>query len=256
MKAHEIMKKLYDSCHEPLQQTQDVLKAGDPDREVRKIATTMFPTVDVIRQAAAWGADLLIVHEPLYFNHCDNHSEESVETEKRRLVEESGMTIYRFHDYSHNVLPDVICKGILDGVQFDGEVVEWGYCLARVRLNNAMTPKQVAELLRDRLQLQNVRLCGNMDFETQDVSFIPGCAWWDELKKFDNRIFILGEICEWATAEYVRDAAALGHNKAMIILGHVGSEREAMRFVANDLAQAYPQIKVRYFQTEESFFPL
>lgn len=59
----------------------------------------MFATPDVVRKAKETGAQLLVVHEPTYFNHWDEHSDEPFEVEKRRLIEESGITIYRYHDY-------------------------------------------------------------------------------------------------------------------------------------------------------------
>ena len=71
----------------------------------------MFGTVDIIRQASAWGAELLIVHEPIYYNHYDEHSDDPFECEKRKLIEESGLTIYRFHDHPHCTDPDIITSG-------------------------------------------------------------------------------------------------------------------------------------------------
>ena len=46
--------------------TVDTVKAGDAEREVKKVAVAMFASIDTIRAAAAWGADFLIVHEPTY----------------------------------------------------------------------------------------------------------------------------------------------------------------------------------------------
>lgn len=38
---------------------------GDPAAEVRRVALAVDPTVEVAREAVAWGADLLVVHHPL-----------------------------------------------------------------------------------------------------------------------------------------------------------------------------------------------
>ena len=256
MKAVEIFNYLYALSGVTLTKTQDVCKAGDPEREVKKIATTMFPTVKVLKETLAWGADLLIVHEPIYFNHCDEHSDEAVEMAKRALIEKSGLTIYRYHDYSHCVIPDVIAKGVVDKIAFKGEIEYNDYLTATIKLQKAQTAKEMGQVLKERLQLQNIRLCGNCDFKTQNVVFIPGAAGWGRLKNDNNTIFIMGEICEWAYAEYVRDAAELGWRKALIILGHGGSEREGMRYTAQLLKDKFQDIDIRYFETEEAFFPL
>lgn len=256
MKAFEIMQTLFSLCGEVLKNTQDVLKAGDPHREVKKIATTMFPTVKTIKEACEWGADLLIVHEPLYFNHYDAHCQEKIESEKRALVEQSGMTIYRFHDYSHHTIPDFICKGVLDQIRFDGVVEHCGFGLSRVKMNEATTAQELAALLKRDLRLNNVRLCGNTDFKTSNIAFSPGWSSRGDWMHNDNCIFVVGEVCEWADLEYIRDSAELGHHKAMIILGHVGSERDGMRYTAKVLKEQFPQIEVCYFETEEVYYSI
>src|SRR5581483_192527 len=50
--------------------TVDTFKAGDPDTPVTGIATTMMATFDVLKRAAARGDNLIITHEPTFFNHA------------------------------------------------------------------------------------------------------------------------------------------------------------------------------------------
>jgi dinuclear metal center YbgI/SA1388 family protein len=42
------------------------LVAGDPSAEVAKVMFAVDPTVEVAREAVEWGADLLVVHHPLF----------------------------------------------------------------------------------------------------------------------------------------------------------------------------------------------
>lgn len=42
------------------------LVAGDPDAEVGRVMFAVDPTVEVAREAVEWGADLLVVHHPLF----------------------------------------------------------------------------------------------------------------------------------------------------------------------------------------------
>jgi dinuclear metal center YbgI/SA1388 family protein len=39
---------------------------GDPDQQVAKVLFAVDPTLEVAREAAEWGADLLVVHHPLF----------------------------------------------------------------------------------------------------------------------------------------------------------------------------------------------
>ena len=42
------------------------LVAGDPSREVARVMFAVDPTLEVAREAVEWGADLLVVHHPLF----------------------------------------------------------------------------------------------------------------------------------------------------------------------------------------------
>jgi hypothetical protein len=64
---------------------------------------------------------------------------------------------------------------------------------------------------------------------------------------------ICGEITEWTLSAYVRDAAALGFNKAMIIVGHERSEESGMKALANRLSPLLPGIPVRFSDAGEPF---
>ena len=64
MKAYALMDQLIALSEHREEETVDTCKAGDPERELKKVAVCCIATPDVIRQAAAWGADLLITHEP------------------------------------------------------------------------------------------------------------------------------------------------------------------------------------------------
>ena len=59
---------------EPLdyEKTCDHLMMGDPNHEVRKIATTFMATVEVIEKAAEMGVDFIITHEPTWFTGMDD----------------------------------------------------------------------------------------------------------------------------------------------------------------------------------------
>src|SRR5512145_2693108 len=86
----------------PFPDTVDVIKAGDARQNLTGIVVTFLATCDVIEQAIQLGANLIITHEPTFYNHFDstdwlNHH--PTYTAKRRLVEENGLVIWRFHDY-------------------------------------------------------------------------------------------------------------------------------------------------------------
>ncbi|HEX4999302.1 MAG TPA: hypothetical protein VFY29_13830, partial [Terriglobia bacterium] len=84
-------------------ETVDTFKIGNPDTIVKGIATSFSATLDVCQRAHAAGMNLLIVHEPTFYNHNDetaNLSGGTYET-KRSFIERNGLVVWRFHDHWH-----------------------------------------------------------------------------------------------------------------------------------------------------------
>jgi hypothetical protein len=52
-------------------ETVDTFKAGNPDTLVTGIAVTMMATLDVLQRAAEKRQNLIITHEPTFYNHLD-----------------------------------------------------------------------------------------------------------------------------------------------------------------------------------------
>ena len=257
MKAYEIMNGLFSLAPVgKLENTCDTLKAGNPDAEVSRIAVTMFATPDVVREAHDWGAELLIVHEPTYYDHMDRHKDEKIENAKRKLIEDSGLTVYRYHDYPHAALPDIIDKGVMDAMGLDGEVEYVDFQdLVRIKMNTPITSLKIARILEDKLGIRHPRICGARDIPCTKISVMPGTPGgvFEELKSDGCEVLLTGEACEWALGEYARDAAQLGFSKSLIIMGHIGSERDGMKYTADILKKQYPEIEVRYIECGEVY---
>ena len=94
----------------------DIIKEGDPETQVKGIVTCMFATMDVMKQAVAKNCNLIIVHEPLYYNHTDETKQfqnDPVFSEKRHYITDHKLVIWRFHDYIHSMKPDGILSGMV-----------------------------------------------------------------------------------------------------------------------------------------------
>src|SRR5512144_405733 len=85
----------------PFTDTVDTIKAGDPSQELTGILVTFLATCEAIEQAAQLGANLIITHEPTFYNHLDTTdwlSQHPTYIAKQGLIERSGVVIWRFHD--------------------------------------------------------------------------------------------------------------------------------------------------------------
>src|SRR5438093_8089984 len=86
-------------------ETVDTFKAGNPDTRVTGIAVTMLATMDVLQRAAAKGENLVITHEPTFYNHLDRpqgmEEHDPGWKEKRDFIENNGMVVRRLQHRWH-----------------------------------------------------------------------------------------------------------------------------------------------------------
>lgn len=79
--------------------TVDRVIWGDAGRDVTRCAVVWISSLAAIRAAVALGAELLITHEPTFWNHRDEAPEANPHAaEKIRLLDETGMVVLRNHD--------------------------------------------------------------------------------------------------------------------------------------------------------------
>jgi putative NIF3 family GTP cyclohydrolase 1 type 2 len=73
MTAAELVERIQKNLGIPWNQqtTRDTFKAGSPDTEIKGIATTFMATLDLLQRAHAAGMNLVITHEPTFWNDQD-----------------------------------------------------------------------------------------------------------------------------------------------------------------------------------------
>ena len=257
MKAQALMEALFSLSEQRVPDTVDTLKAGSPDKEVRKVATCFIATAQVIRQAAAWGADLIITHEPTFYEHRDDVTglqDDPVIGAKKTLLQQSGMTVYRYHDHAHCKKPDVIVDGLFKKLGWE---ISWSSFDQPAVLKTPMTARQMAADIQRKLGIAHVRVAGSLDAPLRSLSPMigsPGEKWQlSALMRPDVDALLAGEVSEWRVCEYARDASLLGQNKAVLALGHAGSERDGMELLCAILQGLDPALETRYFDCGEVY---
>ena len=98
-------------------------KAGNPDTPVTGIAITMMATMDVLQRASAKGLNLVITHEPTFYDRSRharrNVGERSCLGGERAFIEKHGMVVWRFHDHWHLRHPDGIEVGTVHALGWE-----------------------------------------------------------------------------------------------------------------------------------------
>ncbi|MBW5445341.1 transcriptional regulator [Cohnella sp. CFH 77786] len=257
------VQSVIDALIEPaggLERTVDALLFGKPQTEVTGIAVSFMPTQRVLEQTIERGANLLITHEGPFFSHQDGtglRMADSVFKAKKRFIEESGLAIFRFHDYWHRYRPDGIMEGLIHALGWEPYVLEHREAAAIVRIP-AASVREVAEYAKRRLGIPYVRAIGDLDMKCKKLGLLAGYRGGGDLSipllgQEDVDLILCGEGPEWETPEYVRDSNRLGNRKALIVLGHAESEEPGMKLLADRLQTKYPGIPVHFLKEEPVF---
>lgn len=257
MNAVDLISQLFEWCNDngekDYSNTCDTLKCGDPQRIVKKVAVTMTASVDVIRQVCDWNADLLIVHEPTFYDHFDKRlADDPVVQAKDKMLADAGIPVWRFHDHPHHKAKDMIGEGTVRSLGLQGQWINRAWAVNRLLLDSPATPREIAEKFRD-LGAKHLRLAGNLDQPCRMISLCLGTPGgvFEELRDPDVEIVLTGEASEFRLGEYARDAGALGMKKTLMILGHIPSEKEGMRYLADVIRERFPDLNTKYFECGE-----
>ena len=243
---------------EPVPNTVDVFKAGDPQTPVRGIVTTMFATMDVLKKAVEMKCNLIIAHEPVFYNHRDDTTQfqnDPVFLEKKNFIDDNKLVVWRFHDYIHRIKPDAIDYGMalkLGWLKYtDPKTVEH-FVIPETTL------QELLQTLKKIFPGNAFNVIGKPAMKLKNVAFSAGApgsaAHFSMLEDNNVDVLIAGEVSQWETYEYARDAVSQGRNKAVIFLGHVTSEEPGMEYCADWLKGFLKNIPVYFVKSGPSYW--
>jgi putative NIF3 family GTP cyclohydrolase 1 type 2 len=240
-------------------ETVDTFKAGSPEARVTGIAVTMMATLDVLQRAAAKGQNLIITHEPTFYNHLDQpegmDENDPVWKEKRDFIEKNGLVIWRFHDHWHLRKPDGILAGMV-------QALGWQKYQSAENPHLFTVPETTLEKLAadvaKRLETPVLRVVGNPEMRVTKLALSPGSAGFQRethaLEMENVEVLLVGETREWETVEYAADALSEGRKKALIVIGHVPSEQAGMEECARWLKTFVKDVPIEFVATKQPFW--
>jgi putative NIF3 family GTP cyclohydrolase 1 type 2 len=252
--------------------TVDGVKAGDPSREATGIVTTALATVTVLRQAAERGANFVITSEPTFYSRTDAPTPpagrggrgggsvsddppaaDAVYAAKNALIEESGLVVFRLSDHWGRRSPDPFVRGFatMFGWSPSGSMDGRSYDVP------ATTLDALASDLKSTLGTRGgIRVIGERETPVRTVGLLPGStpitASLEVLPNVD--VVIAGEVREWESAEYARDAVYSGQPKGLVLLGRIVSEEPGMRRMAEWLERFVTEVPVQHVATMDPYW--
>jgi putative NIF3 family GTP cyclohydrolase 1 type 2 len=242
----------------PVANTVDIIKEGNPETQVTGIVTCMFATMEVLKKAVEKNCNLIIAHEPLYYNHLDRTEKfqgDSVYLMKKKYIDDHHLVIWRFHDYIHRIQPDGILSGMVKKFGWEkNSVADNPYQFSFP----SITLKALLENLKKTFPKNAFYVVGDPAMKLSKVMFVPGASGSDRqiyaLREGGVDVVVAGEVPQWETYEYVRDAVTQGRKKAIIFIGHINSEESGMEFCATWLRKFITHIPVSYVECGSSFW--
>jgi putative NIF3 family GTP cyclohydrolase 1 type 2 len=237
--------------------TVDTIKVGDPAQPVTGIVTTFLASQAVLQKAVDLGANLVITHEPTFYNHLDDVDwlvDDPIYQAKRQFIEEHHLVLWRFHDNLHANRPDPTVAGLSQALGWDSYADQDNpvlFHLPPIALNDLI------QVVKNRLGIRILQVIGKLDVTCRKAGILVG--HWGGMKqmlmwkKDDLDVLIVGETDEWETVEYARDAMIQGRNKALIITGHANSEEPGMHWLVDWLRPMFPGIPIYHVPVGDPF---
>jgi putative NIF3 family GTP cyclohydrolase 1 type 2 len=257
--AGEIIARIQKNVHIPWQsETVDTYKGGNENIKITGIATTFLATLEVLEKAHEKGLNMVITHEPTFYNHFDNleeYDEDPIVQDKMKFIEEHNMVVFRFHDHIHQMEPDGIYAGVVEKLgwkKFEKSKRPYLYKLPETSVGELAT--QLGQLF----DVKTIRVVGDPSMRFTQASLVLGAPGArrqiESLQRNDVEVMVGGETHEWETVEYVRDAVKMGSKKALILIGHANSEEAGMDYCAKWLRGFITEVPIEFIPAGDPFW--
>lgn len=245
----------------------DGLRAGDPNTPVKGIATTAMATMDVLRQAARAGTNLIVTYEPTFFGRQDGRQPapggrgpggiapgDPVYKAKKEFIEKNGLVVFRLCDKWQSRKESDMTTALAESL---------GWANYRVKRDDilydipATTAEDAVALIRTRLSIRGgLRAVGERNAKVRRVMLYPGsmstAIFWQRYPEVD--LVIAGEVREWENTFYAADIFTEGGKRGLVTIGRVVSEDPGMRACADWLKTIVQEIPTRWIAAGDLYW--
>ena len=229
------------------------LLVGRTEKEVKKIYVALDATDEVIEQAVAANADMLITHHPLLFSPLKKITDEHFIGGRVVKLLQHDISYYAMHtNYDVCGMADISAAILgLDGAETlevtDKESMEG---IGKVGdFSDPMSLQECGKFIKEKFQLDSVKVFGDLSSAVQRVAICPGSGkGMTELALEKNAdVLVTGDIGHHEGI----DAVAQG--LAIIDAGHYGLEHIFIEDMANYLRKNIEGIVVETHEITHPF---
>ncbi|MBO5372100.1 MAG: Nif3-like dinuclear metal center hexameric protein [Lachnospiraceae bacterium] len=230
------------------------LLVGNPDKEIHKIYIALDATDEVIEEAAAAEADMLLTHHPLIFSGIKKVTSESFIGRRIIKLIQKDMAYYAMHtNFDVMGMAELAAKRlllsdccVLDVTGFTGEKPEG---IGRVgKLERAMTLKECAKFTEKAFSLEQVKVFGAPDKRVEKAAISPGSGK-SEIK---NAIAKGADVLITGDIDHHDGIDAVAQGLCIIDAGHYGLEHIFVEYMKEYLEKRCEGVEI---YTQKLTFP-
>lgn len=185
------------------------LIVGDPLQPVRRIYCAVDPSLDIIREAIDWKADLLITHHPLFFRSVHQVSGFGHRGDIVRQLESHGIALWVGHtnaDASHRGVSQALADelGVLDQkplVPIDDPDSKWNGQLGEGRVGHLAAPMTLLDFARKVNQVipptqRGVDVAGDLSMPVSKVVVLGGSgdSFFDQVRATGADVYVTSDL--------------------------------------------------------------
>ena len=226
-------------------------QVGNKEKEIHHIYVAVDATEDVIDEAIAAGADMLLTHHPMIFSPLATVTTDSINGRRVIKMIENGICYMSTHtNYDSCRMADLAADCLeLTDCQVLEEVAD-GLGIGKVgKLPKEMTVRECALYVKERFHIPSVKFFGDGNQKVEVAAICPGsgrsvigCC-----HALGAQVYITGDIDHHTGLDQVDDALPI------IDAGHYGVEHIYIEDMCRILSEKCPEMKVTKAKIKHPF---
>ena len=217
---------------------------GSMQQDIKKVYIALDATDEVIQDAIACEADLLLTHHPLVFSPMKQVTDETMEGRRMLTMLQNNMCYYAMHTNYDILRMADLAANLVELEQMDILMptdAEKTMGIGRVgNLADAITVRECCELVKERFHLDSVKVYGQLERKVSRVAISPGSG-----KHMSDLALAKGaEVFVTAEIDHHEGIDSNAKGMAIIDAGHYGLEHIFIEDMTSFLQENMEGIKV------------
>jgi len=257
MKCYEIIEKLESLAPITFAEEWDNvgLLVGRRDKEVKTIYIALDAVDEVIEEAVRLGTDLLLTHHPLIFKKLGRINTDDFIGRRIYGLIRNDISYYAMHtNFDVMGMADAAADALaltdrqVLNVTYENECSKEG-CGRVGKLEQGMCVAELAEFVKKRFHVPNVRVFGSLENLVETAAVMPGSggSYIRDALNAGADVIITGDI------DHHEGIDAVAQGIAVIDAGHYGIEKLFIPYMEEFVKKELPQLQVCKAEIKEPF---